>query len=736
MLCGALFALPARAGDKALPGPGFGLWQASAGLESRGDHLHGGGADYKARFDAHGFAFTPALGRAVPQERPLGFALLSATREHGPALPLDLAVAPRQMDNTAVFARGSGLSERYDVLPQGVEQSFVFATPLAGSGDLVVRGLCRTELALAHADASGVRCADEFGGVSIGAVTGIDAAGHSVQGSLELQDGVLELRLPGAFVDAASWPLTLDPLFGTVFGVATAGDNDSNPDVANEASNNTFLVTWSREFSATSAEIRAQRVSTNGSLLGSTIFVSSGGVNLNPSVGDNTTSNMFLIAWQAAPSVFGPFNILCRSVDSSTGTLSASTQLLASEPGNERDPAVGGDAIKLLLTDQQEQLVVWCTGSGIRGAEVRAETGGAISVLTSFVIATDTPTAVNTHPTITKTGGVSGLYLVVWERRANILAQSDLYARVVDRNGVVIGNEAAVADTLRDEQDASVDRAPTAFNFVVAYEIEEGDGSGHNIAAVTMNVPNGILLPYANFTFIEADDDDEETDPVVCCPGAKAWIAYCDQSVSAETTIRVEAYDPAKLVQCEDIVFAQPTGIAQEPAMSWMYAAGAGGVLSLLTWGELSTTPPFSGDIQAQLLLTTQGTGTVQNLGGGCGGGGTLSSILLTPDIGTGLFQVALSGVDPTAFLALINISAVQPTVSCGLCTWVPFQVVIGQNIAGIGSASFLSTIPCDPVLIGAQLDMQYTTVLTTSTPCPLFANVSLSNILRITIGQ
>ncbi|TAJ21534.1 MAG: hypothetical protein EPO68_04540 [Planctomycetota bacterium] len=730
-------ASPSHAGDKVVGGPVRSIPRASVGLEPRGDHLHGGGADYKARFDAQGFTFVPALGRAVEHEQSLHFALRSAGREHGPALALDLAAAPSVDGISAVYERAA-LVERYALSSAGVEQSFEIAAPPAGDGDLVVRGAFASTLPRTEAVA-GLRFAThEHGGVSIGAVTGIDALGRSVQGSLALADGELELRLPDAFVDQAAWPVLVDPLFGTVFGVSAGANDDSSPDVANEASNNTYVVTWQRDFSSASSEIRAQRVQTDGNLAGGTIFVSSGGYNAHPSIAGNTLTNAMLIAWQTAGNVFGPYNVVCRNVDTNTGILSAATLPLASDPGNEIDPVVGGEAIKLIALDKQEVLVVWAAESfGIKGAQVRIPAGaGDPSVVSTFTVATDTPTEYNLRPAITKHGADEGVHLVVWQRRPDLLiGPSDLHAQMVSRYGVLIGPPAVVADTAFDERDAAVDSMPDGAAFVIAYEREEADLLGHDVYARSLIPSNGVLTSGAGPVAIDADDDDEESDPAVICPGAKAWIAYCDQTTFANSTIRVEAFDPKKLVQCEDVVFAQPTGIAQKPALAYVYAAYLGGVQSLLTWSVLDEAPPFPGDIHAQLLLTHAGTGTTQDLGGGCGGGGTLSNTF-TPDIGSGLFLLSCTGIDPGAFKAILNFNLPTPPLSCGSCAWVPFFLPIGQTIQVPGSAAFLTPIPCDPALIGGQLDAQFTSFLTSGSPCSLFPNVSLSNRLRLTFGQ
>ena len=56
------------------------------------------------------------------------------------------------------------------------------------------------------------RLESEFGGVTIGQVVGIDAAGTRVPGMMNFDGDHLELVLDDAFVSSASYPLVLDPV--------------------------------------------------------------------------------------------------------------------------------------------------------------------------------------------------------------------------------------------------------------------------------------------------------------------------------------------------------------------------------------------------------------------------------------------------------------------------------------------------------------------------------------------
>ena len=180
-------------------------------LHREADVLRGGGPEYAVVFDRRGLEFTPALGSRAPRNHPFRFTLESIDRGGASILSIDQRGAePRQHGTTASYQRSPAIVERYDLGPDGVELSFVFRDPLPGSGDLVVRGRIATELTPAATGQFEDGVSFELqgvGGVHVGAVTGIDAAGRRTPGSLRCDGAHLELVLPARFVDTATYPL-------------------------------------------------------------------------------------------------------------------------------------------------------------------------------------------------------------------------------------------------------------------------------------------------------------------------------------------------------------------------------------------------------------------------------------------------------------------------------------------------------------------------------------------------
>jgi hypothetical protein len=243
----------------------------TVGLQLLDGELWGGADAYKVRFDAEGIDFTPALGRAAPRNYPLRFAAIAIGRG-GELAPVTKA-ARRHEGLTVEYARGP-VTERYELRAAGVEQSFRFAEQRAGRGDLVVRGRLATDMVV-RADGAGLRFEQPgIGGFTMGGVTGVDADGNRVEGSVRYDAGIVELSLPSAFVDDAALPLVLDPLIGSRFGLnLNTRIDDRGPLAAFDASNDRYLVIWSNIFSATDVDVNGQMISRAGSLVGTRVFI-------------------------------------------------------------------------------------------------------------------------------------------------------------------------------------------------------------------------------------------------------------------------------------------------------------------------------------------------------------------------------------------------------------------------------------------------------------------------------
>ena len=182
-------------------GIAYGLWAA--------------GNDYKASFDA-GMTFVPYLGADYPHNQPWSWRTTSA--RVGEQELVTAGSSLTHWDYRAEYDLG-GVVEAYDVRDEGLEQTFVLAQRPAASGDLVIRGAITSAL---RADRAGtaqqaVVFRDERGVAVLryGEAVAIDARGRRAPVTTTVGDAELSLRLDGAWLATASFPVVVDPLLST-----------------------------------------------------------------------------------------------------------------------------------------------------------------------------------------------------------------------------------------------------------------------------------------------------------------------------------------------------------------------------------------------------------------------------------------------------------------------------------------------------------------------------------------
>lgn len=126
--------------------------------------------------------------------------------------------APVRVDGKRIaYGRGSDIEERYEVRPDGIEQTFRLARPLPGRGDLVLTGALSADRELGRSlpDGAGglvIPLGDGGSRLRYGAVTAIDAKGARRAGTLAVADGRVTLTVDGAWLATAAYPVVVDPL--------------------------------------------------------------------------------------------------------------------------------------------------------------------------------------------------------------------------------------------------------------------------------------------------------------------------------------------------------------------------------------------------------------------------------------------------------------------------------------------------------------------------------------------
>ncbi len=206
------------------------------------------GDAYKCSFH-DGMTFVPYLGD-YPQNQPwswrttsvrAGEVELLAANEDGP-LP-----AAHWHDEWRYEYRMGAFTEAYDVLHEGLEQTFV-VTQLPAAGDLVVRGAVTSDLSTRDAAAAQqeLTFADRDGLAILryGQALAFDAAGNTTPVTTAFAGGEITLTVPGAWLAHATLPVTVDPLLTpAIVGSALAKITDIGHDDRATTKNVMYAIT-------------------------------------------------------------------------------------------------------------------------------------------------------------------------------------------------------------------------------------------------------------------------------------------------------------------------------------------------------------------------------------------------------------------------------------------------------------------------------------------------------------
>lgn len=695
----------------------------------------GAGRHYEAILGRGSMTFMPVFGDRAPEALPLSFTLESIRR--GSAVVFDVVEAgdakPRRDDASLWYDRGAGIVERYEVRSEGLEQTFTFSQPLPGEGDLVVRGRIATTLAAAPNADGGVdfRLAG-VGGVSFGGVTGIDARGVRAPGAVRVDGDVLELVLPASLVDGASWPLVLDPLIGVQFeanGAQGATYDDSESDVAYDATNDNYLVVWKRKFAVGYSLIRGQRVSGAGAQIGSTLFfvgAAAGTVQSRPRVANVNLRDRYLVVWQQMLGPVGPRDIHGVTVDAATGALSAVVPLI-NGPGDEYNPCLGSEA----TTSDDEALLAWQDANGINLVQVNLPASGDPALLGS-------PTTVgslfSTDPFLSKSGGSTGNYVLGWTA-VNLLSDSEIAVQGVTRNAALVGSTVTVTANSLGDGAGAVDGDGT--RFLLVWQQQEGAGGTYDIVCRGLNLSGSALTLVGSEQRLGGAAGLNDVNPDVAFLGGKYGVFWVQELSSFLDDIWGTIVN-ADCTTC-GAAFAL-TGINNpnhntefEPRCVGQFAGGGASDHGFLVFSEAENAPPFEGDLVGQRFEAVGPGLPPAIVGPGCGLGGVAGTNGPFA-VGNASFQFTLTGAQPTAVVFLSIALPGAPIVCgpCGLTNPVSFEFKV--NIGGNATSTF--AVPCNPAFIGSTIETQWVSFFSTANPCPAVSGLSTSPRLTVTVSN
>jgi hypothetical protein len=736
----SLDSLQATAGSYAAFAPQNESAASAGGTPKPGSSIWiGGGLEYRAELRGELLRFVPALGSAVAV--PALFDLQLARVQRGTSVLWQRTAAAALTSEPVVLpSRGSwtpmpAFDQRVDLARDGIELSYLFRSRPAGSGDL------RVELDLAFPLQRSAASADggiDFyvsasAGVHVGTVSGIDAVGTRVAGSLSFDGARLALTLPERFVEAAQYPILLDPLITPLSDLGGGGEDQALPDVAFvDGAPPRYLVAWERRMSLNQVDVIGQLLESDGQSSAPNSFVqirvgdgSNPQVAQRPSVGGSDKTDVFVVAWQESDSPFGPFSVKARTVRGSDGDKSAEVLSLGTQ-GENPDVASDPSGDPLLAR-------VYVCFRGATGVELRIVTAlnDLVPTVLTSLTAADTGGAVGA-PSISAFGGPGAeTFLCVFERVVGGL--QDLYGFTVQ------SQSAKPVANLTNTQNGTLETRPVcdgdAATFLLAYERAAGAGGSSDIQARVVTVGAGGSISAAAAVDVAAATL-QETEPAIVRVNNEHWITWSEQQSAdpLKQRVLVTSLDPRDALACE-----VPKPLADASAFhgrSRLAAPRDTGQAQfstgLATWTRKSFTEPTGGKVDSALL---QDAGFVTNLGGGCGNGGQ-ASLVCAPATGNTQFGHRLTGASGTQVCALLfgTVDAnLGCTDSCVLHVN-PFAstswFVIFQT-SSTGSAQADTAVPASA--LGLQIREQWAVLTTSGAACSLIG-AALSNALSYTI--
>ncbi|MHC4606522.1 MAG: hypothetical protein ACYTAF_06260, partial [Planctomycetota bacterium] len=318
------------------------------------------------------------------------------------------AAHPKAFLDTVAYERTPLLTEIYENLPAGVEQSFLIARRPAGNGDLMIEGTVQTTAPLVQSPdgdrepllrtRKGLVFVDGARGctTTVGQVTVLDAAGRTGTAWIEvsaLHEGedshlyAIAYRVPGAWLEQASYPLLVDPLIGVNFKVnqTSVGGQQLNPAIAYDSANDRYFVAFEDRVSNNDRDVVGQIVNGDGTIdtgtFPETVICNDDLMDFYLDVDFRSAPGQgeFLVTWVDGDTSKRNLTerIIARRVDTAGGTtLGASFEISPSERESQTYTVASYNA----LTDSF--LVVWEDDDGVHGnIKGRRVAGGATATL-------------------------------------------------------------------------------------------------------------------------------------------------------------------------------------------------------------------------------------------------------------------------------------------------------------------------------------------------------------------
>jgi hypothetical protein len=577
------------------------------------------GAGYKASFRSSGATYIPFLGSCAPKDYPVNLALKSIS-VGGRALTYDSQAAPVRNGTRVTFDRG-GVVELYDMKLASAEQGFVFES-LPATGDLVLEVAVDSALEAAGTS-EGLRWSNALGAVEYSRAVLVDAAQHRTPVLTQVNGGTLEIRVPADVLAGATFPIVVDPVI-TTFTVDDSTNDDTDPDIAYDATNGVYQVVWSRAFSATDHDCYSQLQSASGTtIVNSTVPIDFTGDDwVRPRTANNVVAKQFLVAAQVLPSGGSSRVIMGRTRDAASTNMGAQFQI--SDPAITSDQfnvSVGGDPS---ISSPSYYCVTWeriFTAGTDDDIFARLVASDSTLLGTNTILIDNSTGTLDENPSVSRCDGRDPFlgqdWTIVWQREYSP-TDHDILGAQVHWDGTITNPSFYIDFSSNDDQhpqvSSVVDAGGVSRNYMVVWQ--RFIGPDNDIEGALLN--GTTLIREDDLSEVEAGGFlgylwEDQIQPSVDTDGAFFAVSYAEQYASSTTDydIYLSSFsDTASGVQALEIHQGLATDPAPEhsPQITAQRSGGASSTRYAIVWSsEFSPTDHdvYGGLYDEQLTQST-----------------------------------------------------------------------------------------------------------------------------------
>jgi hypothetical protein len=572
------------------------------------------GATYKARFDADGATYIPALGARAPRNHPLTFRLASVACG-GASLALDAAAVATRSNDTIAYERG-GVIELYELSTTAMEQEFVIddarilehrlehrlEQPSAG-GDLVLQIAVTSDLDARDAS-DGLEFSSESGSVRYGRAQAFDAAGATLAASTALTDHGIEIRVPSSELASARLPIRIDPIVST-FVLDSSTFDDFLPDVAYDVTNNRYYAVYEETFSAADHDVYSVLMNATAGGIFSQYIDMTSDYWAAPKVANNNIADQFLVVAQVGLPTSGARIIRGRTALASNLSLGPQFTISGTDFGDLLNPDVGGDPF---TGPPSYYAVVWERVISASDHDIHAQLVLSNSTLLSpsMILIDNTSGTIDTNPSISKSDN-SVEWTIVWQR-AFTPTNHDIYGAQLRWDGTITTPSFAIDTSSFDDTHPAVSSPlDGSLDCLVVYQRDFL--TDHDIMGRVMSGTTTIY--FDDLSSLEDQGSgsllQDQIDPCVDSDGAHFALGYSEQFSTSTTDY--DAYT-ATFTPVASVLFASEPHVelsftsTHEDHLRVASTHGAGGPPAsrrcMILWDRATGAPDF-GDIEGAL---------------------------------------------------------------------------------------------------------------------------------------